>query len=91
MERLPKDGKKRLLVMTPAFVADCLETLEEIAGEGKEEFLHAGGEWFQHIPCLNDQKPYIDFLAGRARAWLGGRKPVETQAAFRAETLSGVE
>lgn len=88
LERLPKEGKKRLLVMTPAFVTDCLETLEEIAGEGKEDFLHAGGEWFQHIPCLNDQPPYIDFLAGRARAWLGGRKPVAVQAGQRAHTLA---
>lgn len=91
LKRLPSEGKKRLLVMTPAFVADCLETLEEIAGEGKEDFLHSGGEWFQHVPCLNDQAPYIGFLAGRVRAWLGGRKPVETQAGQRALTLSGVE
>ena len=91
LERLPKEGKKRLLVMTPAFVADCLETLEEIAGEGKEQFLHAGGEWFQHIPCLNDQTPYIDFLAGRVRAWLGGRKPVDIQTAQRALTFAVAE
>ncbi len=91
LERLPKEGKKRLLVMTPAFVVDCLETLEEIAGEGKEQFLHAGGDSFQHIPCLNDQQPYIDFLAGRVRAWLGGRKPVEVQAGQRAQTLAAVE
>lgn len=87
LARLPKEGKKRLLVMTPAFVTDCLETLEEIAGEGKEEYLHAGGEWFQHVPCLNDQTPYIDFLAGRVRAWLGGRMPVSVQAGQRAQTL----
>jgi ferrochelatase len=87
LERLPKEGKKRLLVMTPAFVADCLETLEEIAGEGKEQFMHAGGTWFQHVPCLNDQPPYIDFLAGRVRAWLGGRKPVSVQVGQRAQTL----
>jgi ferrochelatase len=91
LERLPKEGKKRLLVMTPAFVTDCLETLEEIAGEGKEQFLHAGGEWFQHVPCLNDQPPYIDFLAGRVRAWIGGRKPVEVQAGQRAQTLTSAE
>jgi protoporphyrin/coproporphyrin ferrochelatase len=88
---LPNGVKKRLLVMTPAFVTDCLETLEEIAGEGKEQFLHAGGDWFQHIPCLNDQPPYIDFLAGRVRAWLGGRKPVSVQAGQRAQTLAPAE
>ena len=43
-EEFPHEGKKRIVVMTPAFVSDCLETLEEIAGEGKQEFLHAGGE-----------------------------------------------
>ncbi|MFA6962011.1 MAG: ferrochelatase [Opitutaceae bacterium] len=91
LKRLPQDGKKRLLVMTPAFVTDCLETLEEIAVEGKEDFLHAGGEWFQHIPCLNDQPPYIDFLAGRVRAWLGGRKSVAVQAGQRAQTLASAE
>lgn len=91
LKRLPSEGKKRLLVMTPAFVTDCLETLEEIAGEGKEDFLHAGGEWFQHVPCLNDQPPYIEFLAGRVRAWLGGRSPVSVQAGQRAQTLASAE
>lgn len=50
---LPKEGVKKLLVVCPAFVSDCLETLEEIAEEGKEIFLHAGGESFTMIPCLN--------------------------------------
>ena len=68
--RLPKENKKRLLILCPAFVADCLETLEEIRGEGKETFMEAGGETFEQIPCLNDQPPYIDFLAKRVRAWL---------------------
>lgn len=74
-------------MLTPAFVADCLETLEEIAGEGKEDFLHAGGEWFQHVPCLNDQPPYIDFLARRTQRWLAGETPAATQAAAAAQTL----
>jgi ferrochelatase len=88
LEELPKEGKKRLLVFTPAFVSDCLETLEEIAGEGKEEFLHAGGESFQHVPCLNDQAPYIDFLAGRVRHWLAGEKPIRTQVDESARMLT---
>lgn len=67
---LPKQGKKRVLVLCPAFVADCLETLEEINGEGRETFMEAGGESFDQIPCLNDQPPYIDFLANRVRSWL---------------------
>jgi len=44
---------KKILVVCPAFVRDCLETLEEIAEEGKESFLHAGGESFTMISCLN--------------------------------------
>jgi ferrochelatase len=71
-ERFPREGKKRLLVLCPAFVADCLETLEEIRIRGKESFLASGGESFAQIPCLNDQPPYIDFLANRVRAWLDG-------------------
>ena len=66
--QLVKTGKKRILVMTPAFVSDCLETLEEIAMEGKEQFLEAGGESFVAIPCLNDHPAWIDFLAKLARA-----------------------
>ncbi len=87
-ERLPKEGRKRLLVFTPAFVADCLETLEEIAGEGQEEFMHAGGEAFHHVPCLNDQPPFIDFLAARVRRWLAGETPTATQRAESARTLA---
>jgi ferrochelatase len=70
LERLPKENRKRLLIICPAFVTDCLETLEEIRGEGKETFLGAGGDWFEQIPCLNDQPPYIDFLANRVQQWL---------------------
>jgi ferrochelatase len=86
-ERLPKEGKKRLVVFTPAFVADCLETLEEIEGEGKEDYLHAGGEFFHHVPCLNDSPAYVGFLAGRVRAWAGGQSPSATQAGQTARTL----
>ncbi len=54
VEKLAKDGVKSIAVFNPGFVADCLETLEEIAGEAGEIFHHAGGENFTHIPCLND-------------------------------------
>lgn len=70
LERLPKAGIKRLLVICPAFTTDCLETLEEIQQEGRDAFLAAGGENFQQIPCLNDHPAFIDFLAARARRWL---------------------
>ncbi|HNW42242.1 MAG TPA: ferrochelatase, partial [Opitutaceae bacterium] len=49
-----------------------LETLEEIAVTGRESFLAAGGNCFQHIPCLNDHPAYIDFLAKRTESWLSG-------------------
>ncbi|UAY51621.1 ferrochelatase [Ferruginibacter albus] len=52
-QEMPKEGVKKLLVVCPAFVSDCLETLEEIAERGKKEFLHAGGESYEMIPCLN--------------------------------------
>jgi ferrochelatase len=73
--RLAKSGVRKLLVMTPAFTADCLETLEEIATEGRKTFLEAGGEYFHQIPCLNDHPAYVDFLACRTRAWLKAQAP----------------
>lgn len=60
LEELPKEGVKKLLVACPAFVSDCLETLEEIAEEGKEIFLHAGGESFTMIPCLNTHPLWVN-------------------------------
>ena len=56
VEELAKSGVKRLAIVNPGFVSDCLETLEEIAGEASEIFLKHGGESFSHIPCLNDGK-----------------------------------
>lgn len=78
--RLAQSGKKRLLVLCPAFVADCLETLEEIAEEGRDTFLAAGGESFELIPCLNAHPAYIAFLAGRANAWAGAHRASQTAA-----------
>lgn len=59
---LAKQGKKRIAVMAPAFSADCIETLEEINGEIRESFEHAGGEVFTYIPCLNDESAHISAL-----------------------------
>lgn len=53
LEELPKKGVTQLLVACPAFVSDCLETLEEIHMEGKETFIAAGGKTFVAVPCLN--------------------------------------
>ena len=69
LEKFPKEGKKKLAVVTPAFVADCLETLEEIAMEGKEEFLEAGGETYKHIPCMNDNDDWVDVMVNWVEAW----------------------
>jgi ferrochelatase len=57
VKALPGRGVKNLAVITPGFSADCLETLEEIAGENAEYFRHAGGENFSAVPCLNDSEP----------------------------------
>lgn len=71
-EELPKKGVKKLLVVCPAFVSDCLETLEEIAEEGKETFLHAGGERFEMIPCLNVHPLWVSALAKWVKAYAAG-------------------
>ena len=59
---LPSKNIKKLAICCPAFVSDCLETLEEISVEGKEEFLHAGGESFDYLPCLNDEDSWIEVV-----------------------------
>lgn len=64
LTELPKEGVKKLLVACPAFVSDCLETLEEMAIQGKESFLNAGGESFELIPCLNTQPLWIQTVTG---------------------------
>jgi ferrochelatase len=71
LERLAKEGVKHVRVMCPAFVSDCLETLEEIAMEGKETFLENGGESFRLVPCLNDHAAWVDFLVDRIQGWSG--------------------
>ena len=60
---LAKDGRKRIAVIAPAFSADCIETLEEINGEIRESFEHAGGEEFTYIPCLNADDAHVEALA----------------------------
>jgi len=62
-EEMPSEGIKKLLIVCPSFASDCLETLEEIAMRGKESFLHAGGEEFTFIPCLNTQTLWVKALA----------------------------
>jgi protoporphyrin/coproporphyrin ferrochelatase len=63
LEEMPAEGIKSLLVVCPAFVSDCLETLEEIAIRGKESFLEAGGSEYEMIPCLNTHPLWVQTLA----------------------------
>ncbi len=70
LERFGKSGIKRILVITPAFVSDCLETLEEIAMAGRDTFIESGGREFTHIPCLNNHPEWIRFLEAQIRHWM---------------------
>ena len=63
---------KKLLVICPAFVSDCLETLEEIGMRGRETFLQAGGREFAQIPCLNEHPRWLDALANMGERFLRG-------------------
>jgi ferrochelatase len=59
LEALPKEGKKNVLLISPGFSSDCVETLEEILIQGKESFINSGGENFDMVPCLNDNDDHI--------------------------------
>ncbi|HWH87853.1 MAG TPA: ferrochelatase [Pseudomonas sp.] len=63
LDELAKSGVKKILVMCPAFVADCIETLEEIGDRGREQFREAGGEELVLVPCLNDDPQWAKALA----------------------------
>jgi protoporphyrin/coproporphyrin ferrochelatase len=92
--KLAREGVRRLDVICPGFVADCLETLEEIAMEVKQDFLAAGGKEFSYIPCLNERPDWIAALADLAERHLAGwptREPVSRDRmalqALRAKAL----
>lgn len=70
--RLAEKGIKNIAVCAPAFSADCIETLEEINEEIKESFIHAGGESFTYIPCLNDDPAHISALTDLIKKNLQG-------------------
>lgn len=72
VEELAKSGVKSIAVFNPGFVADCLETLEEIAVQAAEIFHHAGGENFTHIPCLNDSEDGMAVIETLVRRELSG-------------------
>lgn len=72
LEALPKQGIRKIAVACPGFAADCLETLEEVAMEGRHSFLAAGGEAFAYLPCLNATQPGIEMLRALLARELAG-------------------
>ncbi len=70
LKRFAEQGIKKIKVISPSFVSDCLETLEELGIRGKEEFTSAGGESLTLIPCMNTHPSWIAFLSGRIKQWL---------------------
>jgi ferrochelatase len=72
LQALARDGKRRVDVVCPGFTSDCLETLEEIAQEGRDAFLAAGGRSFHYIPCLNEDTDWIRALGGIVQQHLAG-------------------
>jgi ferrochelatase len=94
LQKLAREGARRVDVMCPGFVSDCLETIEEIGMECREAFLEAGGETFHYIPCLNERADWIAALGEVARTHLGHWLEIVTpsehereQAAARAREL----
>lgn len=75
LEQLGRQGTRRIDVVCPGFVSDCLETLEEIAMEGKNIFIQAGGHEFHYIPCLNERDDWIhalgDITLANLQGWMG--------------------
>jgi ferrochelatase len=69
LEKLAADGVKNLVVASPSFVSDCLETLEEMEMEYRQLFLDAGGESFHFVPCLNDNPNWVNALASWTESW----------------------
>lgn len=92
LRQLAADGVKRVDVMCPGFVADCLETLEEIGEEVRDAFLESGGQTFHYIDCLNDRPDWLAALADlterHLQGWETRRKPsAEALAGQRARAL----
>lgn len=72
LQALAQAGTESVEVMCPGFVSDCLETLEEINMEAREAFVHAGGQAFDYIPCLNDSPAWVQALQQIAEQQLAG-------------------
>ena len=74
LPRLAQEGKKRMLVICPAFVSDCLETIEEIGMRGCQDFMAASGKEFTRIPCMNEHPAWIEALVNMAARFTAGGK-----------------
>jgi ferrochelatase len=89
---LARAGVRRVDVVCPGFTSDCLETLEEIAQEAREAYLHAGGKDFHYIPCLNDSADWIAALGHLSQQHLAGwptqAPDADALAASRAAALA---
>ena len=86
IEKFAEEGVENLAVVTPAFVSDCLETLEEIAMEGGEEFIEAGGKNFYAVPCLNENQEWVNVLVSWIQDWIEGKPAnfaIDTKAALK--------
>jgi ferrochelatase len=70
LEELPSKGKKNVLMICPGFSSDCVETLEEIAIQGKESFIEKGGENYDIVPCLNDNEDHIKMMEHIVKKYL---------------------
>jgi ferrochelatase len=74
LEELPGKGVKKLLVICPAFIADCLETLEEMDIRGRKSFMDSGGETFVRVPCLNTSTHWINAFVNYCNGYEGEYK-----------------
>ena len=89
---MAQQGVKKVDVICPGFTSDCLETLEEIQQEAQEAFLHAGGESFSYIPCLNNDPAWIEALTAisleHMQGWDLSAPDAAALAASRARALA---
>jgi protoporphyrin/coproporphyrin ferrochelatase len=88
LEKLGQSGTRRVDIICPGFAADCLETLEEIAMEGKETFLHAGGKEFNYLPVANDSDAFVNALKTVAIDNLAGWLDVDGSSPRSSERMA---
>ncbi|MEN1728942.1 MAG: ferrochelatase, partial [Pseudomonadota bacterium] len=91
LQAMAKNGTKHVQVICPGFSIDCLETLEEIKEENREEFLEAGGERLDYIPCLNDTDAHVRLLADLCKKHGQGWPEFAGQKAVSDEDLEARE